>query len=251
MFSFITLFGYYDVTLLIAVVGLYVLLAVLWVVYSLVDREPERGAAAISIERRRPAMERDDVERLEREIVLLRSQADEAEDHIQVLQESVDRMRLLFQLQLQREEAGFVGLTDHTDSIDSPEFEPVDEPVDEMQATAEVDDNADEEPVILSLHEPMLNKYADYKAYADSEMGVILMKRPTQFDDLTRIWGVGAVNQNLLNQNGVFFFEQIANWNEQNVGKFNEVLSFKGRIEREQWVAQAKRLADESFREAA
>ncbi|MGB1035270.1 MAG: 50S ribosomal protein L21, partial [Primorskyibacter sp.] len=39
---------------------------------------------------------------------------------------------------------------------------------------------------------------------------------------------------------GVTTFAQVAAWGEEDVAKFDEVLSFKGRIEREGWVAQAQ-----------
>ncbi len=235
----IAVLGYYDTTVLIAVVGLYVLLAVLWVIYSLVDRESERSAAAISIERRRQTpSDAVDVNELQREIVLLRRQADESEENIQVLQESVDRIRLLLQLQMQQQE---YREQSETESVVVHHAEDTD---------ADADNNDDKADLaadnIVSIGQPLLDRFADYSPYADPEMGVILTKRPENSDDLTRIWGVGAVNQDLLNQNGVFYFEQIANWNDYNIWKFNEILSFKGRIEREQWVDQARRLADQA-----
>ncbi len=40
-------------------------------------------------------------------------------------------------------------------------------------------------------------------------------------------------------------FAQIAAWTEEDIAAFDEKLSFKGRIEREGWVEQAKALAAE------
>lgn len=42
---------------------------------------------------------------------------------------------------------------------------------------------------------------------------------------------------------GVTSFAQIAAWTEADIAEFDEKLSFKGRIEREGWVEQAKELA--------
>jgi len=63
-------------------------------------------------------------------------------------------------------------------------------------------------------------------------------------DDLTQIWGVGAGNQQRLQEEGVFYFEQIAEWTQSDVDHFNELLAFKGRIEREGWVEQSRRLVE-------
>jgi large subunit ribosomal protein L21 len=43
---------------------------------------------------------------------------------------------------------------------------------------------------------------------------------------------------------GVTTFAQIAAWTEADIAEFDEKLSFKGRIEREGWVEQAKKLAE-------
>jgi predicted flap endonuclease-1-like 5' DNA nuclease len=68
---------------------------------------------------------------------------------------------------------------------------------------------------------------------------------PADVDDLEVISGVGPVLAEKLNSIGVYRFEQIANWTERNVQEFDELLSFKGRIEREEWITQAKALHEE------
>ena len=76
--------------------------------------------------------------------------------------------------------------------------------------------------------------------------GVVYTAAPDAVDDLTRIKGVGPVNNTKLNEVGIYRFQQIADWNEYNIWAFNKHLSFSGRIEREDWVSQAKALAAES-----
>lgn len=66
---------------------------------------------------------------------------------------------------------------------------------------------------------------------------------PESTDDLKRVKGIGAVIEKTLNELGVYQFEQIANWNEQNCEWVDNFLSFPGRISRESWVEQAKLLA--------
>jgi predicted flap endonuclease-1-like 5' DNA nuclease len=62
-------------------------------------------------------------------------------------------------------------------------------------------------------------------------------------DDLKIISGIGPKNEMLLHRLGIFYFRQIAEWNDDNISWVNSYLKFKGRIEREDWVGQAKRLA--------
>lgn len=62
-------------------------------------------------------------------------------------------------------------------------------------------------------------------------------------DDLKRLSGVGPALEKKLVAAGVTSFAQIAAWNEADVEAFGEKLSFKGRIEREGWIEQAKELA--------
>ncbi|MGB0557070.1 MAG: 50S ribosomal protein L21 [Paracoccaceae bacterium] len=65
-------------------------------------------------------------------------------------------------------------------------------------------------------------------------------------DDLTQLSGVGPALLKKLNAAGITTFAQIAAWSEADVAEFDEKLSFKGRIEREGWIAQAKELASKS-----
>lgn len=60
-------------------------------------------------------------------------------------------------------------------------------------------------------------------------------------DNLKKISGVGPKLEDLLNQNGVYYFWQIASWTDSDVVFMDQRLDvFKGRIGRDNWVAQAK-----------
>jgi NADH-quinone oxidoreductase subunit E len=66
-------------------------------------------------------------------------------------------------------------------------------------------------------------------------------------DDLTRLKGVGPVLARLLNDLGVYRFDQIAAWTAEEVAWVDENLEgFKGRVSRDDWVAQAKAFAAEA-----
>ncbi|MER8479897.1 ATP-binding cassette domain-containing protein [Mesorhizobium sp. M1163] len=62
-------------------------------------------------------------------------------------------------------------------------------------------------------------------------------------DNLTRIKGIGTVNEKKLNQHGIFHFDQIAAWKKADIAAVEAYLAFDGRIAREDWVGQAKLLA--------
>lgn len=64
-------------------------------------------------------------------------------------------------------------------------------------------------------------------------------------DDLKKISGIGPKIEDLLNQLGIFRYEQIADFTPEKISWVNERLMFKGRIEREGWVEQARILASE------
>ncbi len=65
-------------------------------------------------------------------------------------------------------------------------------------------------------------------------------------DDLKQLNGVGPAIEKKLNELGVTSFAQIAEWGAAEIADFDDKLSFKGRIERDGWVEQAKTLAAES-----
>ena len=62
-------------------------------------------------------------------------------------------------------------------------------------------------------------------------------------DDLKRIKGIGPKNEDALNELGIYTFRQIAEWTPSNVDWVEDFMSFPGRIEREDWIGQAKLLA--------
>lgn len=62
-------------------------------------------------------------------------------------------------------------------------------------------------------------------------------------DNLTRIKGIGTVNEKKLNHHGIFHFDQIGAWKKADVEAAEAYLAFDGRIAREEWVKQAKLLA--------
>lgn len=74
----------------------------------------------------------------------------------------------------------------------------------------------------------------------------VLYDKPTDGkpDDLKLISGVGPKLEKMLNKTGVYYFRQICNWKKADVKMVNDKLgAFPGRIERDEWVKQACKLA--------
>lgn len=63
-------------------------------------------------------------------------------------------------------------------------------------------------------------------------------------DDLKQISGIGPKLEKMLNEQGVTLISQIAAWSEAEIEKFDQVLTLDGRIERDDWVGQARKLAE-------
>lgn len=65
-----------------------------------------------------------------------------------------------------------------------------------------------------------------------------------QKDDLKMISGIGPVLEEKLNTLDIYTFEQISKFNEKDREAVNEAIEFfPGRIERDEWIVQAKELA--------
>ena len=84
---------------------------------------------------------------------------------------------------------------------------------------------------------------APKKAVAKKAGPTRLKKAKGKADDLKLISGVGPKLENTLNGLGFWHFSQIAEWKKADVAIVDDELSFKGRIERDDWIKQAKKLA--------
>lgn len=61
-------------------------------------------------------------------------------------------------------------------------------------------------------------------------------------DDLRQIRGIGPKIAGILMELGIRRYEQIAEWTPEHVEWINAHLKFKGRVEREEWIPQARAL---------
>jgi predicted flap endonuclease-1-like 5' DNA nuclease len=130
------------------------------------------------------------------------------------------------------------------------------------------------EPVVEAMTEPLAPPVVEQKAAPVAEplavaapiaampvheasAGPVRLSGPRggAGDDLKEIEGIGPALEKLVNSLGFYHFDQIANWSEADVAVVDaEMKTFKGRITRDRWVAQAKLIVAEgleAFRERA
>ncbi len=86
-------------------------------------------------------------------------------------------------------------------------------------------------------------KPAPVAAPTDGRPATLDKARDGKKDNLKRIKGIGPKIEGILNKLGIFHFDQIASWNRKSITWVDDYLSFKGRIDREEWISQAKKLA--------
>jgi len=80
----------------------------------------------------------------------------------------------------------------------------------------------------------------------DDKSNLLVSAAFGESDDLERISGVGPMLSEMLNNIGVYYFWQVAEWDGDDiVWVDNKLQHFKGRIERDDWVGQAQEFAAE------
>jgi predicted flap endonuclease-1-like 5' DNA nuclease len=82
--------------------------------------------------------------------------------------------------------------------------------------------------------------HATDEIYAGMRPLALLLPPYGEQDDLRRLSGVDAATAQRLNALGVWTFAQIARWSDENARWIGSYLAFPGRVEAENWVAQAR-----------
>lgn len=78
---------------------------------------------------------------------------------------------------------------------------------------------------------------------ADGKPETLTGPRADGADDLKQLKGVGPGIEKTLNELGFYHFDQVASWRKKEIEWVDSRLKFKGRIERDEWIKQAKTLA--------
>lgn len=118
------------------------------------------------------------------------------------------------------------------DNLDEQEEEELEiPPAAEAKPASEIAQNARTSYITYTYNKPKLN--FDNFGYAD--------KNETQ--DLTKINGIGPYIEQKLNEIGIYNYEQISRFKEEDIRVLTELIDFfPGRIERDDWVRQAEEL---------
>jgi predicted flap endonuclease-1-like 5' DNA nuclease len=121
----------------------------------------------------------------------------------------------------------------------------------DLRVRLDAAERAAEAVAVVSAGGPGQDKEADSAAISAAAVAAVegaqeLVAAPSgasdDADDLQQIKGIGPKIAGILNELGIRQFEQIAAWSATDVDWVNERLKFKGRIEREEWIPQAKAL---------
>ena len=129
-----------------------------------------------------------------------------------------------------------------------------DDPKDQVAAAlAEISrsvENEDEAPVSAEDVASADFVSTDTEVHADPVQLEVEETRPMSLDapnasgpdDLKRIGGIGPKIEGILNELGIFHYDQIAKWTDAEVAWIDGYLRFQGRVQREKWVDQAASL---------
>ncbi len=119
--------------------------------------------------------------------------------------------------------------------------------IERSQVGMGVDIGASEAPVDQVLEEVTAEEApAEGAASSLQDVSFEVLEAPQgAADDLKKITGVGPVLEKKLNGLGIYHYWQISSFTNEDIARIDEVLSFKGRIERDEWLDQAKKLQEE------
>ncbi len=81
-------------------------------------------------------------------------------------------------------------------------------------------------------------------AKSDDLKAILLSKPDGVADDLKAITGVGPKLESALNEAGIFHYWQIASLTEKQIEALDAKLDFRGRIARDNWIDQARKLSE-------
>jgi predicted flap endonuclease-1-like 5' DNA nuclease len=99
-------------------------------------------------------------------------------------------------------------------------------------------------PTPVKLAEPAAAAaLPDEDKHAGKRPAGLVAARGGKADDLKWVKGIGKQNEGRLHGLGIWHFDQIAAWTRENIEWVGSYLAFPGRIDREEWIKQAKALA--------
>jgi hypothetical protein len=186
---------------------------------------------------------REDNESLQLELARLRTEKATLERLLEVHAETLQRLRAdstSIETLLERQSAVQVSLQEHADRLRSVALDVA------PQSSTPTGAPSDMLPVrqhaaveILSFRE---TPHVPDSGRVDSVLGLVYDRPPKSPDDLKRISGIGVVLEQKLNRLGIYRYEQVMNLSAAAVAELSKLLAFKDRIDRDDWIGQARRL---------
>lgn len=136
-------------------------------------------------------------------------------------------------------------------SDDAPAADPLPEVASPAVAAVPSLADFDSKPRSAGEYEALTARnFVDEDVTINPDLGVLYNGQPGKADDLQLIRGVGSVLEGRLHASGVYRFKQLAAWDQHNINAFSQNLNtFPDRIERDEWVPQARELADMAAKE--
>jgi NADH-quinone oxidoreductase subunit E len=108
---------------------------------------------------------------------------------------------------------------------------------DDAETSADIPYSAPDEPT------PVVAAPVPAPAAVEAQTAQAAPATAPAVDDLTRIRGIGPAIERKLHARGVTSFQQIADLSGDALTALDDALDFRGRIERDEWVEQAQKLA--------
>ena len=128
-------------------------------------------------------------------------------------------------------------------AVPEPVAMPAEPPVARMAAPAPAPSAPAPAKTIQAAAAPVAEAEPEPQGKGERPKG-IAAARGGKADKLQRISGVGPKNEKILHGLGIFHFDQIASWSREQVAWVDDHLKFNGRIKREDWIKQARLLAE-------
>lgn len=100
-----------------------------------------------------------------------------------------------------------------------------------------------DEAVRSAAKQPAKMREAKPASDARTKKSAVRKPKVTTADNLKQIAGIGPKLEKVLNGQGISSISQIAAWTDADVAKFDDALGLDGRIRRDDWVGQARKLA--------
>lgn len=178
-------------------------------------------------------------EELQVVITQLQSEKRSLQELLQIHSETLERLRadsMSIETLLERQASVQASLREHANRLQSMavcfrEESPA------SWAVAETDQAA-----ILNFAAVQENPESAVALRQDAALGLVYDQAPPMKDDLKRISGIGTILEQKLHELGIYTYDQIMAWDDANVAEVSRLLGFHDRIQKEEWVAQARRL---------